>query len=38
MTVKVRRGPGLAMVGLGQLLNSATFRAIGAKGAGAPHR
>ena len=25
-------GPGLALVGLGQLLNSATFKAIGAKG------
>ena len=29
----IERGPGLAMVGLGQLLNTATFRAIGAKGA-----
>ena len=28
------RGPGLALVGVGQLLNSATFKTIGAKGAG----
>ena len=27
------RGPGLALVGVGQLLNSATFKTIGAKGA-----